>query len=630
MKNVMNQLLMGCLMSATLVTLGACTGQEKLIHLTHQGDSLTVARIETNAKYLLLPIEEKEAEAQVMLGDVPMDVRLAVGKIDYTVPFPLSGKSGDSIVIRGLAANALAWENLQVADTFDITNREIFRPVYHHTPAYGWMNDANGLVFKDGEYHLYFQYNPYGSVWGNMHWGHSVSRDLVHWQHLPVAIERDTMGHIFSGSCVVDARNDAGTGTNNIIAFYTSHRNMQPGHQRQVQCMAYSSDNGRTFTKYEGNPIITPFDGLENFRDPKVFWYAPQEKWVMIVSADKNMRFYESRNLKDWTYMSEWGEGYGPQPNQFECPDFIQLPVDGDKQRMKWVMIVNINPGFVYGGSGTMYFVGDFDGHRFTCDTKPDCVKWLDWGKDHYATVCFSNTGDRTIAVPWMSNWQYANLTPSKGQYRSANALPRELNLYTAADGQLLLSAAPVKELSSLRGKEEKIGDFNLGEKSVEHVADNGAFELQFRMQPAAKGRTGVELSNAEGEKTLIYFDAENGRVVMDRAESGIVDFGKDIEPHQLETSSSRRACVDGLLHFVNDFAHATWAPVSDIAAAHEVRIFADRSSIELFVDGGRVAMTNLVFPTKPYDRLRFFSDEKAQVKQAVLYPMNAAMTDAK
>lgn len=630
MKNVMNQLLTGCLMSATLVTLGACTGQEKLIHLTHQGDSLTVARIETNAKYLLLPIEEKEAEAQVLLGDVPMDVRLAVGKIDYTVPFPLSGKSGDSIVIRGLAANALAWENLQVADTFDITNREIFRPVYHHTPAYGWMNDANGLVFKDGEYHLYFQYNPYGSVWGNMHWGHSVSRDLVHWQHLPVAIERDTMGHIFSGSCVVDARNDAGTGTNNIIAFYTSHRNMQPGHQRQVQCMAYSSDNGRTFTKYEGNPIITPFDGLENFRDPKVFWYAPQEKWVMIVSADKNMRFYESRNLKDWTYMSEWGEGYGPQPNQFECPDFIQLPVDGDKQRMKWVMIVNINPGFVYGGSGTMYFVGDFDGHRFTCDTKPDCVKWLDWGKDHYATVCFSNTGDRTIAVPWMSNWQYANLTPSKGQYRSANALPRELNLYTAADGQLLLSAAPVKELSSLRGKEEKIGDFNLGEKSVEHVADNGAFELQFRMQPAAKGRTGVELSNAEGEKTVIYFDAENGRVVMDRAESGIVDFGKDIEPHQLETSSSRRACVDGLLHFVNDFAHATWAPVSDITAAHEVRIFSDRSSIELFVDGGRVAMTNLVFPTKPYDRLRFFSDEKAQVKQAVLYPMNAAMTDAK
>ena len=630
MKNVMNQLLTGCLMSATLVTLGACTGQEKLIHLTHQGDSLTVARIETNAKYLLLPIEEKEAEAQVMLGDVPMDVRLAVGKIDYTVPFPLSGKSGDSIVIRGLAANALAWENLQVADTFDITNREIFRPVYHHTPAYGWMNDANGLVFKDGEYHLYFQYNPYGSVWGNMHWGHSVSRDLVHWQHLPVAIERDTMGHIFSGSCVVDARNDAGTGTNNIIAFYTSHRNMQPGHQRQVQCMAYSSDNGRTFTKYEGNPIITPFDGLENFRDPKVFWYAPQEKWVMIVSADKNMRFYESRNLKDWTYMSEWGEGYGPQPNQFECPDFIQLPVDGDKQHMKWVMIVNINPGFVYGGSGTMYFVGDFDGHRFTCDTKPDCVKWLDWGKDHYATVCFSNTGDRTIAVPWMSNWQYANLTPSKGQYRSANALPRELNLYTAADGQLLLSAAPVKELSSLRGKEEKLGDFNLGEKSVDHVADNGAFELQFHMQPAAKGRTGVELSNAEGEKTVIYFDAENGRVVMDRAESGIVDFGKDIEPHQLETSSSRRACVDGLLHFVNDFAHATWAPVSDIAAAHEVRIFADRSSIELFVDGGRVAMTNLVFPTKPYDRLRFFSDENAQVKQAVLYPMNAAMTDAK
>ena len=297
---------------------------------------------------------------------------------------------------------------------------------------------------------------------------------------------------------------------------------------------------------------------------------------------------------------------------------------------MKWVMIVNINPGFVFGGSGTMYFVGDFDGHRFTCDTKPNCVKWLDWGKDHYATVCYSNTGDRTIAMPWMSNWQYANLTPAKGQFRSANALPRELTLYTAADGQLLLSAAPVKELDALRGTKLDLGNFKLGEKNVENVADNGAFELNFTMQPAAKGRSGVELSNAGGEKTLIYFDAENSRVVMDRAESGIVDFGKDVQPHQLETDATRRACVDGLLHYVNDFAHATWAPVPDVNKAHAVRIFADRSSLELFVDGGRVAMTNLVFPTKPYDRVRFFSDAEAQVTGAAVYPLQSSEPQAK
>lgn len=214
--------------------------------------------------------------------------------------------------------------------------------------------------------------------------------------------------------------------------------------------MAYSTDNGRTYTKYEQNPVLTPFDGLQNFRDPKVFWYEPEQKWIMIVSADKNMRFYSSANLKQWEYMSEFGEGFGPQPNQFECPDFIQLPVDGDRSKMKWVMIVNINPGFVYGGSGTMYFVGDFDGHRFVCDTKPEVVKWLDWGKDHYATVCFSNTDNRIVAVPWMSNWQYANYTPIQ-QFRSANALPRELSLYTGEDKQLYLSAAPVKETENLR-----------------------------------------------------------------------------------------------------------------------------------------------------------------------------------
>lgn len=612
---------------AAAAALSACSSGNNGITLDQQSDTLTVVHIENAPKYIILPIQETKPEAQVMLGDTPMDVRLAVDAVDYTVPFPLNeGAATDSLVIKNLAANAIAWENLELADTFDTTNRETYRPLYHHTPAYGWMNDANGLVYKDGEYHLYFQYNPYGSVWGNMHWGHSVSKDLVHWEHLAPAIARDTMGHIFSGSCVVDKDNTAGFGANAIIAFYTSHKSVGVGHQRQQQCMAYSLDNGRTYTKYEGNPVLTPFDGLEDFRDPKVFWYEPEQKWVMIVSADKNMRFYESKNLKEWTYMSEFGAGYGPQPNQFECPDFLHMALDGDSTKMKWVMIVNINPGFVYGGSGTMYFVGDFDGHKFTCDTKPEVTKWLDWGKDHYATVTYSNTEDRIIAMPWMSNWHYANLTPTQ-QFRSANALPRELKLYTGEDGQLYVSAAPVAETTALRQGEKDLGSFELadnGEKSFDNLFsdDNSAFELNFEIEPGTAKTAGVELLNSKGEKTNIYFDLENGRVVTDRAESGIVEFGNDVKPHDIETSSSRRACIDGLLHYVNDFALATWAPVN-AKEAHSVQVFVDKSSVEVFVDGGRVAMTNLVFPNEPYNSLRFSATGgQATVKNAKAYKL--------
>ena len=445
-----------------------------------------------------------------------------------------------------------------------------------------------------------------------MHWGHSVSKDLVHWTHEQPAIARDTMGHIFSGSCVVDHNNTAGFGKDAIIAFYTSHKGLPGNHQRQQQCIAYSLDNGRTYTKYEGNPVVTPFDGLENFRDPKVFWYAPQNKWVMIVSADKNMRFYESKDLKKWNYMSEWGAGYGPQPNQFECPDFFEMAVDGNAQHKKWVMIVNINPGFVYGGSGTMYFVGQFDGHKFTCDTAPNDVKWLDWGKDHYATVTYSNTPGRIIAMPWMSNWQYANLTPTQ-QFRSQNALPRELKLYTADNGELLVSAAPVKETEALRNKATDLGSFE-GEKQAK-IDNKGAFELDFDLQAGTADKCGVEIANAKGEKVSIYYDAKAQRFVMDRAESGITEFGNKVEPHQLDNAQSLKRYKEVTVNYHNAFALGTWAPVPIKADTHHVQIFVDKSSVELFVDGGRIAMTNLVFPNEPYNQLRFFGGKVANAK---------------
>ena len=414
-----------CLMLMATV---ATTATAQKMDIEHKGDT-TIIRVDNPTKYILLPIQEEKDEAQVLLDtgskdDTWMDVRLAQNGADYYVPFALGHGKTATVKILGLAKDALALNLMKLSNTFETANTDYYRPSYHFTPLYGWMNDPNGMVYKDGEYHLYFQYNPYGSKWGNMHWGHAVSKDLVHWEHLDPAIARDPVGHIFSGSSVVDKKNTAGFGKNAIIAIYT---NNSVNHD-EVQCIAYSNDNGRTFTKYEGNPVLTPFDGLKDFRDPKVFWYEKGKCWYMIVSADKETRFYKSKNLKKWDYVSAFGKGLGQQPCQYECPDFFQLPVNGDKNNKKWVMTMNINPGCWFGGSATEYFVGDFDGKQFTCPDAKD-VKWMDWGKDHYATVTFSNTGDRVLAITWMSNWQYANLTPFK-QNRGANGLPRELKLF--------------------------------------------------------------------------------------------------------------------------------------------------------------------------------------------------------
>ena len=595
---------------AAAATFAACQPQKSDIRLEHQGDTLTIVHITNPTKYLILPIQESCNEGKVKLdtgnpADVAMDVRLAVDSVEYYVPFKLpQGAKEATVTIGRVAANAICWDNIQLADTFDTANTDYYRPVYHHTPLYGWMNDPNGLVYKDGEYHLYFQYNPYGSRWGNMHWGHSVSKDLVHWEHLDPAIARDTLGQIFSGSVVVDANNSAGYGKDALIAFYTSASD----EHGQIQCMAYSTDNGRTYTKYEKNPILTPFDGLKDFRDPKVFWYEPAQKWYMIVSADKNMRFYSSTDLKQWEYLSQFGEGYGVQPNQFECPDFIQLPVDGNKDNMKWVMIVNVNPGCLFGGSATEYFVGTFDGKEFKCDNDKSVTKWLDFGKDHYATVCFSNTGDRVIAVPWMSNWQYANITPIR-QNRGANALPRELSLYSKG-GEVYMAANVAKEVEALRKETRKVDNFSLkGEQTISDVvaAEECAFEVEVDVTPGKSQTVGFDLVNDKGEKTKIYLDMKSGRIVMDRSESGLVAFGEKSEPHFKENHDRRKT---ESVNYVNDFALGTWAPLSLCEGkTYHLNVFVDKCSVEIFVDGGRIAMTNLVFPTSPYNALRFYAE---------------------
>ena len=620
-----------CLMLMASATTSAFAQK---MNIEHKGDT-TIVKVENPTKYLLLPIQEEKDEAQVLLDtgskdDTWMDVRLAQNGSDYYVPFALGKGKTATVKILGLKKDALALNLLKLSDTFDTTNTDYYRPSYHFTPLYGWMNDPNGMVYKDGEYHLYFQYNPYGSKWGNMHWGHAVSKDLVHWEHLDPAIARDPVGHIFSGSSVVDKKNTAGFGKNAIIAIYTNH-SVNHG---EVQCIAYSNDNGRTFTKYEGNPVLTPFDGLKDFRDPKVFWYEKGKCWYMIVSADKETRFYKSKNLKKWDYVSAFGKGLGQQPCQYECPDFFQLPVNGDKKKMKWVMTMNINPGCWFGGSATEYFVGDFDGKKFTCPDA-DEVKWLDWGKDHYATVTFSNTGDRVLGITWMSNWQYANLTPFK-QNRGANGLPRELKLYEK-NGKYYISEDVALEVYALRKDTKNVADASVaGEKMLAGVAANmeGAFEIEADVTPDANGIAGIEISNNKRERTLIYFDMKQGKVVMDRTESGLTDFGKQAVPHDIELAWDKQRAAEGKepariansINYKNDFALATWAPLSlceDGKKTYHVDIFVDKSSVEFFVDGGRIAMTNLVFPVAPYENVKLYTqDGKAEFKNLKVHKL--------
>jgi len=578
-----------------------CQSTKSTFTLEQKGDSLTIVHITHPTNYILLPIEEEADESQVRLdtgnaADTDMDIRLAQTKVDYFVPFALPADTKVATLrIQKKSKDALCWEEIKLSDTFDTTNTDKFRPVYHHTPLYGWMNDANGLVYKDGEYHLYYQYNPYGSKWGNMHWGHSVSKDLMHWEHLAPAIARDTLGHIFSGSSIVDQENVAGYGAGSILAYYTSASDKNG----QIQCLAYSKDNGRTFTKYEKNPVLRPSDGLKDFRDPKVFWYAPESKWVMIVSADKEMRFYDSHNLKDWNYLSSFGEGYGVQPCQFECPDMVELPVDGDINYKKWALIVNVNPGCYFGGSATQYFIGDFDGTKFICDNQPNVTKWMDWGKDHYATVTWSDAPDnRRIAIAWMSNWQYANDVPTS-QYRSPNSIPRDLSLF-AIDGGIYLQSAPSPELLKLRGVSKKRSFKVNGTRIVKDLIPNneGAYEIELSLKNQQAEIIGFRLYNDKGEEVDMQYDMKEKKFSMDRRKSGEVNFNEN-------------------------FPMLTWTAIEGDKDEMKLRLFVDRSSVEAFGDGGRFAMTNQVFPSEPYNHISFYSKGGAyKVDSFVVYKL--------
>ena len=518
-----------------------------------------IKRVKTTDKYVLLPVEEEEGYAHIrVIKDNQVvkefNCKLAINKTDYNVPLDISEYGGDVLLdihftgdkhSIGLINNFVCWKEIKATNAFDTKNREKFRPIYHHTPAYGWMNDPNGMFYKDGIWHLYYQYNPYGSQWENMTWAHSTSTDLIHWKNHGEVIQPDALGTIFSGSSVVDKENTAGFGKDAIVAFYTS------AGAAQTQSIAYSTDNGMTFKKYSDNPILT--SNLPDFRDPKVLWNDEASHWNLILAAGQQMNIYSSKNLKDWKFESSFGEGYGNHGGVWECPDLLKM---GDK----WVLICNINPGGPFGGSATQYFVGSFDGHKFTCESKPEVTKWMDYGKDHYATVSFSNAPDgRIVVLPWMSNWQYANQVPTQ-QFRSANGLPRDLGLYSY-NGEDYVSVKASPEV------------FAAFEKKPSGRLQSAAYIEVTNI----KSNASIVLSNDKGERVTMVYDGKNATFSMDRTESGVTDFH-------------------------SDFKAKTVAPTNGVIKS--MQIFIDRCSIEAFDTEGKVAMTNLVFPSKPYDKI--------------------------
>jgi len=454
---------------------------------------------------------------------------------------------------------------------------ERYRPQYHFTPAINWMNDPNGLVYFDGEYHLFYQFNPFGDTWGHMSWGHAVSRDLVHWTHLPVAIPEENGVMAYSGSAVVDWKNTSGFGQGGkppLVAIYTGDRKTN-----ESQYIAYSTDRGRTWTRYAGNPVLDV--GKADFRDPKVFWYEPQQRWIMVLALppEHKVSLYGSRDLKQWTHLSDFGPA-AATGGVWECPDLFELPVDGDRRNSRWVLIVNLNPGGPVGGSGTQYFVGHFDGTRFTPDSPArataDSILWADFGKDFYAGVSWSDiprTDGRRVWIGWMSNWQYAKQIPT-APWRSAQSLPRTLALTSTSDG-IRLVQQPVVELQSLRGAPRRVAARTIpqGVTSLDSLGIAGtSMEIVAELEAGSASEFGLKVRTGPTEETVIGVEPKARRFFSDRTRSGDTSFHRD-------------------------FSGRHYAPLPIENGRVRLHIFVDWSSVEVFAGDGRSVITEQVFP---------------------------------
>ncbi len=452
-----------------------------------------------------------------------------------------------------------------------------YRPKIHFTPETGWTNDPNGMVFYNGTYHLFYQYNPGSTVWGPMHWGHATSKDLFHWKREPIALFPDTIGTIFSGSAVIDKKNSSGFGTAAnppLVAIYTNHSaeaEKRGSTSFQNQSIAYSLDNGKTWTKYSGNPVLRS-PGLRDFRDPKVFWHESSSKWIMTLAAYNKVVFYSSPDLKKWDLESEFGKNAGAHGGAWECPDLF--PLKDSNGKTVWILIVNINPGGPNNGSATQYFTGDFDGKTFHPSGTE--TKWLDYGPDEYAGITWSDTGARKIFLGWMSNWLYADKVPTVA-WRGAMTVPRDLGLKRIGN-ELYVSSLPVPELSVLQNEtDNKIRRVPID--SEVPAIKNLSLPCRLQIEMDATDDFSIRLGNENGEEILIGFDKAANRYYIDRNKSGKTSFHKD-------------------------FAGKHEAPRFSTSSKINLDLLIDVSSVELFADDGLTVMTSIFFPEKNYNTM--------------------------
>lgn len=471
--------------------------------------------------------------------------------------------------------------------------QEKHRPQVHFSPPSGWMNDPNGMVYFDGEYHLFYQHYPEASVWGPMHWGHAVSKDLVHWEHLPIALYPDSLGYIFSGSAIVDYENSSGFGSKEypaLVAFFT-YFNPEKQVYNQTQGIAYSVDKGRTWTKYGKNPVISN-PGIPDFRDPKVFRHKETNQWIMALAAGQEIHFYGSEDLKEWAFLSRFGEDYGCHDGVWECPDLFPLEVKGSDD-VRWVLIVNINPGGPAGGSATQYFIGDFDGRSFRTDQKK--AKWADQGKDNYAGVTWSNApDDRTLFIGWMNNWQYAGEKPCI-TWSGATTFPRELGL--EREGQdYYLTSVPVREIKELRGKSATFSTMTINKSRIlsdklpvksDPVEIRLVFDQSDNTKMGFASIYGIRLKNGKGEYITIGYDNRDKLFYVDRTNAAG------------EVFSEHFSSLHSFLYQV-DTPQVEWRLVVDVA------------SVEFFGAGGRVVSTNVFYPSEPFDQIEVFAEDGA------------------
>jgi fructan beta-fructosidase len=483
------------------------------------------------------------------------------------------------------------------AQVKDSIYHDLYRPQIHFSPQAHWMNDPNGMVYYNGIYHLFFQYYPGATVWGPMHWGHAESTDLIHWRQLPTALYPDGLGYIFSGSAVVDSANTTGFGQNGkvpLVAIFTHHdpKGEKAGIKTfQNESLAFSLDNGNTWTKYKGNPVLKN-PGIRDFRDPKVMWYKSEKKWVMTLATQDHITFYSSPDLKEWKLESKFGKEFGAHGGVWECPDLFPLKLNS---KTYWVLIVNINPGGFNGGSATQYFIGQFDGSSFVA--MDDKTRWLDYGPDEYAGITWNNTGSRKIFLGWMSNWIYANQVPT-AKWRNAMTIPRELTL-KQADGGLVIASEPVKELALIESKPVILAAVLSVKK--QHVAIPKVLPAQYAIK-FSLGQISdytMVLSNDAGEKLTLGYDKANNRYFIDRTKSGKVDFN-------------------------TAFAGVFYAPRFTEAAASNLKMVVDASSVELFADDGLTVMTCVFFPKSPFNHLAFINSENLVIKNLTLVPMKS------